>query len=153
MNCSQFWPFEEETALPSIGEQPSRTPTMIIRTRKRNNIQTSSRRGGARRGHITRIDVRRCFYDEEIEIQEHEKGQAQQLHQDTTPKQHEEGTKIVQPMEEQLEREVQEMKQRSPKRRRVGHRELRNLQEGSSEESVPMGRSRDRKPPQRYGYN
>ncbi|PVH84362.1 hypothetical protein DL98DRAFT_528318 [Cadophora sp. DSE1049] len=148
-----LWPLEEDMALPSTEEQPPRTPTMTIRTRKRNHRQNSSRRGGARRGHITRIDIRHCFYDEEIESQEEqERGQEQQLNQDEFPAPNEADTEVVLPENVQPERAVQELKQRSPKRGRVGQRELRSLQEGSSEEHEPMGRSRDRKPPQRYGY-
>ena len=154
--CSDIWPLEEDMAPPSIEEQPPRTPTMTIRTRRRQPRQNSSRRGGARRGHITRVDIRYCFYDEEIESRVQDKRfrqeQEQQLSQREHPEHQEEDFQVQHPEMEQSQMEMQDVQQTSPKRRRVGQRELRSLQEGSSEDHEPMGRSRDRKPPQRYGY-
>ncbi|KAK0107091.1 hypothetical protein ONS95_003797 [Cadophora gregata] len=127
---------------------------MTIRTRKRNQRQNSSRRGGSRRGHITRIDVRHCYFDEEIESQEREQEEWQgpQLDQTEPPKRHEQTTEVVQPETEQPDMVVEEMRQSTLKRRRVGQRELKSLHGGNSDDHEPMGRSRDRKPPQRYGY-
>lgn len=137
---SEIWPLPEEDVLRTIEERP-RTPTMTIRTRKRHPKHNSARRGGARRGHITRLDVRNCFYEEGQDAD------AERLHDNEAPH----GVQDH-PQNVQQETEEVESKQRSPKRRRIGRRELKSLEGGSSEDAELEGRSRDRKPPQRYGF-
>ncbi|KAG4438410.1 hypothetical protein IFR05_006116 [Cadophora sp. M221] len=154
----EFWPPDEDVLIQSI-EEPPKTPTMTIITSRRQHKHNSSRRGGAKRGRITRIDVRSCFYEEDRQSQEEQEQQPhwdesldeeqdQNQNQDTQSGSLDEGqgqTQCVQP-----EIEAEEAKETPSKKRRIGRRELKSLQEGSSGEVG--GRSRDRKPPQRYGF-
>ncbi|XMA13076.1 hypothetical protein WAI453_005867 [Rhynchosporium graminicola] len=137
------WPLQEETMLPWNEEGP-KTPTMTIRTKKRRHTHNSARRGGAKRGHVTRIHVQTCFNDEETQSQKPE----QQLHNDKTLDGEQDQPVVVEP---QTENEAS--KKIPAKRRRIGRRELNSLQEGSTTDDGPEGRSRDRKAPYRYGFD
>ncbi|KAL2073134.1 hypothetical protein VTL71DRAFT_10458 [Oculimacula yallundae] len=162
----EMWPPTENPSIPPSFEELGRSPTMTIRAKKRQHKQNPARRGGTRRGQITRIHVHGDLYPEESQNRELEQQIQQSLldeeeqQQSQAPESEQQQDSVSTLIEERSESHfaepqtgAEEAQERSPKRRRIGMRELKSLSESSSGKIEPEGTSRDRKAPHRYGFD